>query len=215
MTGRLAAWLLLIAAYVALAYGTRASEGDPPDDVLYRYSTAVGAFVQYAITLAIVLWITRGPDRRDLLGLRSPLSWGGAVGTSLLVIVGTYAMMAGLEPYLHAGDEQGLTPPGWESHRAGAYAANFAVIAIVAPIVEELMFRGAGYALLLPFGAMVAIFGTGIAFGLVHGLVYGFVILALFGVGLAWLRRRTQSVYPCMAVHSLFNAVALVVAVTT
>lgn len=213
--GRLAAWLALVGGYILLAYGSRASEGDPPEDVLYRYGTAAAGLVQYAITLAIVLWIARGPSRRELLALRSPTSWWRAAGLSLVVVVGIYLLSAVTEPFLHASEEQGLTPPGWDSSRAGAYLVNAAVIAVVAPIVEELLFRGAGYSLLLPFGGTAAILLTGVAFGLVHGLVYGFLVLAAFGVGLAWLRARTASIYPCIAVHSLFNGVALVVAVTT
>lgn len=215
MTARLAAWLTLVGGYTALAYATRASEGDPPDDLLYRYSTAVSGAVQYAITLMVVLWITRGPRRGELLGLRQPVSWARASGLALLVVVGIYVLIAITEPLLHAGEEQGLTPPGWDGSRAGAYLANAVVIAVVAPIVEELMFRGAGYSLLLPFGAAIAVGGTGIAFGLVHGLVFGLVALTAFGVGLAWLRRRTASIYPCMIVHALFNSVSLVLAVTT
>ena len=51
-------------------------------------------------------------------------------------------------------------------------------------------------------------------FGLVHGLIEALVVLTAFGIGLAWLRARTDSVYPCMAVHSLFAAVSAIVAVT-
>jgi membrane protease YdiL (CAAX protease family) len=134
---------------------------------------------------------------------------------SLCVIVGIYILTAVVEPFLHAGEEQGLTPPAWDPQRAWAYAANFAVIAVITPVVEELVFRGAGYSLLAPFGEAVAILVVGLTFGLVHGLVHGLVILAAFGAGLAWLRARTASVYPCMVVHSLFNAVALILAVTT
>ncbi len=215
MTGRLIAWLVFVGAFIAIAYASRTAGGEPPDDLLYKYSTAVAGLVQYAVVLAIVLWITRGPLQRDLLALRAPRSWGGAVKSSLVVIVGIYAVSAVLEPFLNAGEEQGLTPPGWDPDRAWAYAVNFIVIAGVTPIVEELMFRGAGYSLLARFGQVVAILVVGVTFGLVHGLVYGLAILTVFGIGLAWLRARTASAYPCIAVHSLFNAVALVVAVTT
>jgi membrane protease YdiL (CAAX protease family) len=215
MTSRLAAWLALVGAYTVLAYLSRAASGNPPDDLLYRYSTAVAGLAQYIVLLAIVLWITRGPAQRDLLALRRPRSWWHAAGLSLAVIVAIYAMTLLLEPFLHAGKEQGLTPPSWDPDRAGAYAANFAVIALVTPIVEELMFRGAGYSLLVPFGQGVAIAVVGLTFGLVHGLVHGLVILAAFGAGLAWLRAKTDSVYPCMAVHALFNSIALVIVVTT
>ena len=76
------------------------------------------------------------------------------------------------------------------------------------------MFRGAGYSLLARFGQVVAILVVGVTFGLVHGLVYGLAALTVFGIGLAWLRAKTESVYPCIVIHCLFNAVALVFAVT-
>ena len=41
MTGRLIAWLVFVGAFIALAYASRASGGEPPDDLLYKYSTAV------------------------------------------------------------------------------------------------------------------------------------------------------------------------------
>jgi len=162
----------------------------------------------------IILWLTHGLDRRDVLALRAPRSWSRAVGWSLVVVIGIYILNAALDPFLHAGDEQGYTPPGWDPSRADAYAANFVVIAIVAPIMEELMFRGVGYSLLARYGSALAIAVVGITFGLVHGLVYGFVILAAFGAGLAWLRAKTDSLYPCVAVHAIFNGVAMIVAVT-
>jgi membrane protease YdiL (CAAX protease family) len=214
VTGRLIAWLAFVGAFIALAYASRATGGEPADDVLYEYRTAVAGLVQYAIVLAIVLWITRGPQQRRLLALRPPRSWGGAVGWSIAVIVAIYVVSGIAEPFLNPGEEQGLTPDRWEPDRAGAYAANFLVIAGVTPIVEELMFRGAGYSLLARFGQLVAIVVTGVTFGLVHGLVEALVVLTAFGIGLAWLRMKTDSVYPCIAVHALFNAVALIVAVT-
>ena len=37
----------------------------------------------------------------------------------------------------------------------------------------------------------------------------------LFGLGLAYLRSRTESLYPCVLLHSGFNAAALVLSLTT
>ncbi|HEU0304425.1 MAG TPA: type II CAAX endopeptidase family protein [Gaiellaceae bacterium] len=214
MTTRLVAWLAFVGVFIAFAYGARASAGKPEEDVLYQYGTALGIAVQSAIVLGIVLWITRGPTQRDLLALRSPRSWGGAIGWSLLLIVAILIVVPVLESYLEGGEEQGLAPDGWDPDRAWAYAVNSVMIAGVTPFVEELMFRGAGYSLLARFGRLVAILVVGVTFGLVHGLVYGLAALTIFGVGLAWLRAKTGSVYPCIAVHCLFNSVALVAAVT-
>src|SRR5262249_59199508 len=90
------------------------------------------------------------------------------------------------------------------------FAANFVLFALVAPFVEELTFRGSGQSLLRFLGRWPSIVLVGIAFGLAHGLVEALLVLVPFGIALAWLRDRTDSVVPGMAVHALFNATALV-----
>ena len=214
MTGRLVAWLVFVGVFIAFAYVGRASSGKPDPNVLYEYETAVAIGIQSAIVLAIVLWITRGPGQRDLLGLRAPRSFGGAIAWSILLVVFILITVPILESYLHGGEEQGLAPDGWDPDRAQPYFVNAVMIAGLTPVVEELMFRGAGYSLLARFGQLAAILVVGVTFGLVHGLVYGLAALTIFGIGLAWLRAKTESVYPCIAVHCLFNSVALVAAVT-
>ena len=213
--GRLVAWLALVLTQAAINYGDRAAGGKPPKDVLYHYSTAAAGLVLYGIVLGLVLLIAAGAKPRRLLALRPPLSWGRAAGGALVVLIGIFALLRILDPFLHPGREQGLTPSGWDSSRAGAYAANFAVIALAAPIVEELTFRGLGFSLLERFGRPAAIMLVGIAFGLAHGLIEALPVLAAFGAGLAWLRARTESVYPSIALHAAFNAIALTLAVTT
>jgi membrane protease YdiL (CAAX protease family) len=44
--------------------------------------------------------------------------------------------------------------------------------------------------------------------------VEAFPFLAALGAGLAYLRSRVDSVYPGMVIHGLFNATALIVAVS-
>jgi membrane protease YdiL (CAAX protease family) len=212
--GRLVAWLVLVGALAAFAYVGRAAEGDPPEDVLYRYDTAVGSAILYGLVLATVLLICRGAPTRALLALRRPTSWGRAAGIAL-AIFGVMLVLGGiLDPFLDAGEEQGLTPDDWESDRAGAFAANAAVVAGVAPIVEELTYRGLGFSVLLRFGQTAAIVLVGIAFGLGHGLVTALPILTAFGIGLAFLRSRTNSIYPAILLHAVFNGFALAIAVT-
>jgi membrane protease YdiL (CAAX protease family) len=209
---RLALWSGLVGFLVLVAYAGRLSEGKPDRDVLYQYSTAISSGIVYAFILVIVLALAS--FRRDLLGLVRPRSWPAALGLGLAILVGTYVALALLEPILHGGAEQGLTPPDWEPSHAGAYAANFAVVAGMAPLTEELTFRGLGYSLLVRYGRWFAIVVVGVAFGLAHGLVQALPELALFGCALAWLRSRTGSVLPGMLLHAAFNALALIAAVT-
>ncbi len=211
--GRLGGFVGLVSALALLNYGSRIAGGKPPKDALYQYSAAVGGLIEYGLILGIVLLLSRA-DLRTILALRRPTSWAAAVAIAFGTLVAIYALTFALDPLLHADREQGLTPTHWEPAHAAAYAANFVVIAGIAPMVEELMFRGLGFSVLERFGRGAAVLLVGLAFGLAHGLVYALPLLVAFGVGLAYLRSRTRSVYPGMVLHATFNALALVIAVT-
>jgi uncharacterized protein len=83
---------------------------------------------------------------------------------------------------------------------------------VIAPICEEILFRGYIFAALskwrgwLPAAAM-----TGVLFGAVHvgsAPALDLVPLGVLGFMLCVLYRRTGSLYPCIAVHSLNNSLA-------
>ena len=213
--GKLYAWLAFVAVFAALNYASRLVPNKPDRNVLYTWSAAVGGLVQMGIILGIVLAIARDRPKDEYLGLRRPNSWPLAAGLAALVLIGVFVLSGLLAPLLHPGEEQGLVPKTWHADRAAPFVANFLVVALIAPVVEELTFRGLGYRLLEPFGRWVAIVGVGVAFGLAHGLVEALPILAAFGAGLAYIRMRTGSVYPAMIVHATFNSLVLIVAVST
>jgi membrane protease YdiL (CAAX protease family) len=213
---RLGFWLLTVGVVAALGYATRFStqggSSNQHRNVLYHWSTAAAEVFQFAIFLAIVLALSGGS--RERLALRPPASWRRALGLAGAVFLVCWIGLGLLDKVFHGGQEQALTPDHWQPKHAAAFAANFVVIAVIAPIVEELLFRGIGFHLLRRFGDTTAILATGLMFGLYHGLVNALPILALFGIALAWLRARTRSVYPGMLVHAAFNSVALIVSVT-
>lgn len=206
-------WSGFVLAFAGLSYTFRFTEGKPPKDLLYEWSTVVGNLIQFAIVGAIVYAIAGLGHRRRLFAWRPPTSWRLAAGIGVGIVLGMIALTYALESVLHPGREQGVTPDTWQPDHAAAYVANGLVIAVVAPFVEELTFRGLGYSLLARFGQWTAILLVGVSFALAHGLVQAFPFLAAFGAGLAYLRSRVDSVWPGMIVHGLFNATALTVAV--
>ena len=214
MNARIVAWLAVVTALAAVGYASRAVGGKPDDDVLYQYEVAINGIIVYLILLGIVYAIGSGLPRREFFALHRPASWPRALALALGGYVAIFVGAGLLLVLLGAGDEQGLTPDDWDPSRAGAYAANFVAVAFVGPVVEELMYRGAGMTLFLPFGSVVAVAVTAIGFGLGHGLLLALPALVFFGLVTAVLRLRTASVYPCMLVHCAFNATSLVVAVT-
>ena len=91
-----------------------------------------------------------------------------------------------------------------------------ALVIGVAPLTEELFFRGfmfAGLRRRMPFIA-AAVISAGV-WGLFHYTgsgTWGVVIqLAAFGVILSWLYQRTGSIWPPVAVHALNNALAFAI----
>jgi membrane protease YdiL (CAAX protease family) len=218
--GRLVAWLGFVFALTLLSYGARLSDVETPDDLAYRYSSSVAALVQYGLMLGILLLIARGLSWRDAFALRRPARWGRAIGLAVLALVAIYAAALVYEQILSLfGDfdpteEQGLVPDGWDSSRAGAFVAFFVVVTFIAPAVEELTYRGLGLSLLRPYGTMLAVLATGALFGLAHGLLVGLPILTVFGIVVGWLRVRTDSIYPPIALHAAFNGIALLASVS-
>jgi membrane protease YdiL (CAAX protease family) len=218
---RLYFWFLFVGLIALFNYAARLSgnssvSNKSTHDAVYSYTTFVGGTVLYAVWLGIVLLICI--DRFDLLALRYPRTgWLKALGLAGAAVVAVFAVegIVSLLPLPESpGQEQGLTPTHWEPAHAGAFAANLVLFAVIAPFVEELTFRGSGQSLLNVFvGRVPSILVVGLTFGLAHGLVEALLVLVPFGIALAVLRDRTDSTYPGMLVHGLFNGTALVLAV--
>lgn len=84
--------------------------------------------------------------------------------------------------------------------------------AVVAPVVEELLFRGYLLgSLLLALPRPLAHVATAAAFGAVHGPDYALPI-GVLGLFFGWLRHRRGSLLPSMIAHGLHNS--LVIGVT-
>jgi uncharacterized protein len=212
--GRLVAWTAIVGVLAVLGYVGRFAGGPQPKEPLYRWDQFAGGLIQFLVVLGLMLLVAIGLPKREVFALRLPSSWRLAAKVGIGVVVAIAVVSAVVDPLLQPGKEQDLAPHGWEPRHAAAFAANFAVVALVAPIVEELTFRGLGFTLLLErFGRWPAIVLVGIAFGLAHGLVDALPPLVVFGACLAYLRSRTSSVYPGIILHAGYNSFVLLFAV--
>ena len=212
---KLLAWWVLVGTLIAIGFLSASAADDDTNrqDAVYQYQFGIGGLIVYALLIGIVLVIARGLDWRETFALRRPTSWARAGALTLGLLVAVFIVGAILEAIFHAGEEQGLDPAGWQPDRAGALILSFLAIAVAAPLAEELTFRGLGYYLLSQFGHWAAIGVTGIAFALSHGLVVGIPVFFVIGAGLAYLRYRTDSLYPPLIVHAAFNGLQLVIGV--
>ena len=87
------------------------------------------------------------------------------------------------------------------------------LVCVLAPIAEELFFRGFCFtALRRRLGMLPAAAATGIIFGAIHlgGTEVEFVVpLMVFGFMLCLLYVWTKSIVPCIVLHALNNSLAL------
>lgn len=91
-----------------------------------------------------------------------------------------------------------------------------ALVVCVAPLVEELIFRGvllSGLMRYMPAGRAIAI--SAVIFGCVHLPDFGYVwfpipALVILGALLAWIRLRSHSLWPSITMHATNNLIAVI-----
>lgn len=156
------------------------------------------------------------------LGERTPRSWQfglrptparRAIGLVLLTIAAFLIFSAIWAAALDVNtEEKELLRQLGANETALLLALSALLTTVIAPICEEMLFRGYIFAALskwkgwLPGAAI-----TGVLFGAVHAgsaPSADLVPLAVLGFALCVLYRRTGSLYPCIATHSLNNSLA-------
>ena len=83
---------------------------------------------------------------------------------------------------------------------------NFFLIIIVAPIIEEIVFRGLFYKTLKNFIPFVqASIISSLIFAIIHENILSLTILFLLSLYLTWIYERTNSILYPILTHSIFN----------
>lgn len=186
----------------ALALGVNVSAQHLPDG-LQVADTAVqdAGFIFVAVFFAQMGG--RGA-RAWQFGLRPTPLWR-ALGWVVLFGVGFLAFSLLWKVAVNPPEEKVL-------EQIGTGVLSAALTCVVAPIGEEFLFRGYIFTALRNWrGPWTAAVLTGLLFGLVHvgsAPLLDLAPLAALGFVLCLLFRRTGSLYPCIALHSLNNSVA-------
>ena len=101
----------------------------------------------------------------------------------------------------------------WEEYNTASAAldeisvVNVIAIVVVAPIAEELLFRGLVFTRLSRgLGVYIGAAASALLFGLVHGTVIWGIYTALFGLVIVFILVRTRSLFYAMMFHFAFNA---------
>jgi membrane protease YdiL (CAAX protease family) len=197
----------IVVAIVATAMGASVEHPSPGVNIGLTF------FQDLALIGAALLFAHRsGPPTAVDFGLRRP-PLARAVGLMLAVWAGFYGVSAIWVAALSLDEKQTLPDELGARGSSLNLALVIVLITVVAPLGEELFFRGYFFSALRNWkGVLPAAIVTGLAFGAVHigSAPIGFTVpLAFFGFGLCLLYHRTGSLYPGIALHALNNSVAL------
>ena len=223
-------WMGLVAVPAALVlatigglivFGIAAAFGDSIDDP--GPAASLGAtFVQDLVFVGTALGlagIVARPRPIDI-GLRLPRFWP-AVGWALLtyVVIAIVSAVASLALGVEERDQDNILEDlGIKDGTAWVYVAAF-VICVMAPLCEELLFRGFIFPSLKPkLGLIGAALISGTIFGGIHVTNYlgeparlaiaSVITLITLGTLFALLFWKTRSLLPCIALHAINNSVA-------
>ena len=95
-------------------------------------------------------------------------------------------------------------------HKPSVYAVDVLASVILAPIGEELIYRGVVLRSCAKVSQRFAIFFSAFVFGIMHGNPYQFVLGFMLGIPLAIITIRTGSLIPAIICHMANNASACV-----
>lgn len=90
---------------------------------------------------------------------------------------------------------------------------NFLVIAVAAPIIEELLFRKLLIDRINRYGQGISVLVSGLTFGLIHGNFYQFFYAFGLGVIFAYIYVKTGRIRYTIAYHMVINFLGAVLAV--
>ncbi len=86
---------------------------------------------------------------------------------------------------------------------------SIAMVCIVAPVIEELLFRGIFVRNFLQMYSLKrTLIYSALIFAIAHMNVYQLPVAFMMGLFLGWLYARTRSLWPCILAHIAFNSVS-------
>jgi membrane protease YdiL (CAAX protease family) len=206
----LAAVAGLIVDIPALALGVRVTSSHTPAGI--EIADTVVQDIAFVLVAVYCAQIGGHIVRSWQFGLRRPrVGWRSAAGLIVLLLVVFIVLSAIWSAVFHPEEEQLLKTLG-SNESAVLLALSAGLTCVVAPVCEELLFRGFIFTALRGWcGVWPAAVITGLVFGGVHvgsAPALDLVPLAGLGFGLCLLYRYTGSLYPCIVVHSLNNSIA-------
>ena len=174
----------------------------PEANNIYIWSMSIGLFLS-ALAMLLFLYMIKG--YRIRLNLLSSMSSRSLLYSTLLVFSSMFALNIFVQWF---GLEDKLTD------ELGGIAHNVLgviTISLVAPLLEEVLFRGAiqGY-MMRRYNPWVAIVSAALVFGIFHLNPVQTLYATLIGIVFGWIYYRTGSLLSVIVGHVLNNSMASV-----
>ncbi len=198
---------LVIEVAAAVGGGTNLSQHQPAGVLIGATYVQDVALVGSAVLFASMA----GRPRPWQFGLRPTRLWPAAGWT---LLAGMVFLLVNLvwSVALQPRQKDDLLGQLHARSSTAALVATAILVSVLAPIAEELFFRGYFFTALRRWkGTALAVLLTGLVFGAIHlGSAPAVFVppLMFFGALLCVVYVRTGSLYPCIALHSLNNALA-------
>lgn len=211
---------LLYVAFTALIYATSCLEADTPPSP--EENMEPGGSIIIAIInmlMAIVLYM---PLIIRYLTVCYPLKRLKLqyCGDTLLCLVGIYMSiivflnLTGLQDWIIEATDTPVTQKAVQSLQE-ASAQDFIMLTInaviIAPFVEEIVFRGFFFRILsCNLGVCLAAIISSLLFGAIHVSLAQTASLTIFGLFQCFLYKKTQSIIYPMLLHMAFNSISVI-----
>lgn len=190
------------------------------EDTATLVASAAIAVINVAI---LVFWVNRShPTWREVIGwpkdpwpeVRSGFLYGLVLYPVIVFVVGVIIALL-----LQSVSGESVEAPEQIPSSMPAYGVIVSILyaVVIAPIHEELFFRGILYRTLADrYTFIVGGLGSGVAFGLIHYIpgewqdsVLLMSVMVATGFALAWIYRRRGNLLAPIVAHTTFNAIGL------
>lgn len=167
----------------------------------FRFAVFVGLIGIMAVKRKISLYAAGFRP----IPIKDWLTWGVGGGAALFFAIS-------LIGYAVRWVNHGLKPQAVEdvlrtANGGGEMAVMLLIAVVLAPLWEELFFRGIVYSVIRSYGGpWWGIILSGLFFGAMHMDAVRFLPLAIGGMGLAYLYERSRNMYVPWIAHGIWNA---------
>lgn len=189
------------------------NESSMSSNALQTLYSALVYVVSLAITIFVPWKLAKSKTTRDELGLRGLPTWTdillAPVGFIVFMIVAVIlvAVLQSIFPSINWNESQDV---GFSNLISSSdFILAFVSLVVVAPVAEELIFRGWLYGKLrAKIPAIPAMLVVSILFGIVHGQWNVGVTVFVMSIAMCTLREITGTIWGGILIHILKNGIA-------